>query len=412
MDSVMTERIISGCQAEVERNKQKSPPPSDFPILRIPVGRYTDEEFLTLEQRHLFGRSWLYAGFASELPTAGSFKLCEHLRRPIVLVRGDDGEIRAFYNVCRHRGAPLVNEPCGRNRMLVCQFHSWTYALNGELKHIPSGHEFPGVEKEDMGLVSVRCERWGNMIFINEDPGASPLLESLGPLSVDFADKHMDTRKAFTTRTIELPCNWKIALEGNVETYHLPRVHPNTVNTYIDHRGTFIQLYPQGHSAMYNILKTGQEAEAHNPLGFEGGNEQRINRETIPNFTIFPNMIASTAENEFVFITYWPVDAATCRLDIIYTGPDGHDDPAAPAAQQLMAIIDVTLDEDYSNMEWIQKSFASNVNGFLRAGYQERRVYHLHESIDRCIPDVPERYRVTPVLEPYETDPYATPIPL
>lgn len=68
MDSVMTERIISGCQAEVERNKQKSPPPSDFPILRIPVGRYTDEEFLTLEQRHLFGRSWLYAGFASELP--------------------------------------------------------------------------------------------------------------------------------------------------------------------------------------------------------------------------------------------------------------------------------------------------------------------------------------------------------
>lgn len=400
MDSIAAERIINGCQAEVDRYEQKTTPPADFPVLRIPVGRYTDQQFLELERRHLFGRSWLFAGFASELAEVGSYKLCEHLHRPIVLVRDNESEIRAFYNVCRHRGAPLVNEACGRSRMLVCQFHSWAYALNGDLKHIPSGHEFPGVDPKEIGLVSVRCERWGNMIFINEDPQAEPLLESLGPLLEDFADKKMDTRKAFSIKSIELPCNWKIALEGNVETYHLPRVHPSTVNTYLDHRGTYIQLYPNGHSAMYNMLKTGEEAAGQNPLGFEDGNENRINRETIPNFTIFPNMIASTAENEFVFIIYWPLSVDRSRLDIMYTGPDGHDDPDSPAAQQLMSLIGITLDEDYSNMEWIQKSFATNVNPFLRAGFQERRVYHLHESIDRWIPDVPERYRVAPAFLP------------
>jgi phenylpropionate dioxygenase-like ring-hydroxylating dioxygenase large terminal subunit len=240
----------------------------------------------------LFARSWLYAGFASELPEAGSFKLAEHLGTPVLLVRGEDDVIRAFYNVCRHRGGPLVNTPCGKSRMLVCQFHSWTYDLAGQLQHMPSGHDFPCVDKADIALVPVRCEPWGNMLFVNRDPDAPGLLDSLGPLVEDFAERNMDTRKVFKTKILILDCNWKVALEAFVETYHLARVHPNTVSNYVDQRGTYIQLYPGGHSTMYSLQILGENAAAHNPLGFEGSNEQRINRETIPGFTIFPTSSA------------------------------------------------------------------------------------------------------------------------
>jgi phenylpropionate dioxygenase-like ring-hydroxylating dioxygenase large terminal subunit len=412
MDSTLTDFIIGSCHAEVERYKQKVPPPDQFPsALTIPVCRYTDSEFFDLEQEYVFGRSWLYAGFASEVPEPGSFKLCEHLGIPVVLVRGEDGDIRAFYNVCRHRGGPLVNEPCGRSRMLVCHFHSWTYDLTGQLQHLPSGHDFPRVDKAEIALVSVRCESWGNMVFINRDPDAVPLIESLGPLVEDFAERNMDTRKVFKTRMLNLACNWKVAIEAFIETYHLARVHPNTVSNYVDQRGTYIQLYAGGHSTMYSLQILSDSAAAHNPLGFEGSNEQRINRETIPGFAIFPNIATSTAEYEFPYLMFWPIDPSHTRLEIVYTGPDGHDDPEAPAAKQLEMMIDITVDEDISNLEWIQRSFASQANEFLRSSYIERRIYHLNEAIDRCIgtENIPERYRVEPALEVFEEDPYRQP---
>ena len=207
-------------------------------------------ELFELERQRLWSKTWLYAGFANELPQAGSFKLWENAGISVILIRGRDLKVRAFYNTCRHRGGALVREECGRSRALVCKFHAWTYDLEGTLKHVPGEHDFPGLDKATHGLVPLRCELWGNMIFVNRDQAAPPLLEWLGPLVDDFADLSMDTRTAFDVRTYEMPCNWKIAIDAFVESYHLAQVHPQTVCNYVDHRGSHIDLYDNGHSTI------------------------------------------------------------------------------------------------------------------------------------------------------------------
>ena len=108
----------------------RTEPPEGFPKLPdLPLGRYTDPEFYELEHEHLWKKVWLYAAHDSELPTPGSYKLSDIAGTPVLLVRGEDGVVRAFYNACRHRGAPVVRGECGSARMLVCQYHSWGYNL-------------------------------------------------------------------------------------------------------------------------------------------------------------------------------------------------------------------------------------------------------------------------------------------
>ena len=108
----------------------------------LPLARYTDPEFFALEREHLWKKVWTIAGHTSELPAAGSYKTIDVVGAPIVVVRGEDGEVRAFFNSCRHRGAPVVREPCGTERRLRCQFHSWSYDLKGQLVAVPDQRDF------------------------------------------------------------------------------------------------------------------------------------------------------------------------------------------------------------------------------------------------------------------------------
>src|SRR5262245_33516915 len=158
--------------------RDRDGPPAGFPALPdIALGRYTDPEFFELEREYLFGTVWLYAAHDSELRGAGSYKLCDVVGNPVVLVRGQDGDVRAFRNACRHRGAPVVRDSCGTARMLVCQFHSWTYDLEGQLARVPDERDFVGLDRSQRALPRVRCERWGGWWFVSLDADAPPLLE-------------------------------------------------------------------------------------------------------------------------------------------------------------------------------------------------------------------------------------------
>ena len=112
----------------------------------------------------------------------GAYKLCDIAGAPVLLVRGEDDVVRAFYNSCRHRGAPVVRETCGVARMLTCQYHSWTYDLRGELARVPDERDFVGLSRDERALPPVRCEAWGGWYFVNLDHDAEPLLDFLGPL--------------------------------------------------------------------------------------------------------------------------------------------------------------------------------------------------------------------------------------
>ena len=140
---------------EYERNR--TGPPESFPRLPdIPARRYTDAKLFELEKEHIFKRTWLCVGHQGEMPDAGSYRLCDETGSAILIGRGKDQRFRAFYNACRHRGGPVVREPCGKAAMLRCQYHSWTYDLQGKLVSVPDERDFVDLDKSERALIPVR----------------------------------------------------------------------------------------------------------------------------------------------------------------------------------------------------------------------------------------------------------------
>jgi phenylpropionate dioxygenase-like ring-hydroxylating dioxygenase large terminal subunit len=247
MDTATVQRFLDGMKYESERTA----PPEGFPSLPdIPAGRYTDPAFLELEMTHLWRKSWLYACHIDELPEPGSYLLWRKTGSPILIVRGKDDVVRAFYNTCRHRGGPLVKSACGKADGLVCGYHGWTYNLEGKLINLRDRRDFPGLDLSQRPLIGVRCERFYNWIFINENLGAEPLLEHVHPFFEYFRQFEPECWRLVAKEAFDVNCNVKVLLDAFLEVYHLKSIHQNTVDRFLDHRGTTIALYREGHSIM------------------------------------------------------------------------------------------------------------------------------------------------------------------
>jgi len=384
----------------------RSEPPEGFPKLPdIPLGRYTDRTFHDLEREYLWKRAWLYAGHDSELPEAGSYKLCDIAGAPILLVRGDDNQVRAFYNSCRHRGAPVVRETCGTARMLICQYHSWGYDLTGELVRVPEERDFVGLQKEERALPAVRCEQWGGWWFVNLDHDAMALAEWLGPVPRIIDEVGTAPFRVIDTKHAVIRCNWKILAEGFLEVYHARTIHPQTVGARLDGRGVVISLYDHGHQSMITPLSdkalTGGRGDQRETLGvFRGATE--LFTTTNPAFGLFPHVITPLDARGFPFLVFWPQAIDQTRLDIVWFAADWGDGPMPEPEtwERRLAGFDVVMAEDYANLEPIQRSMEAAAHGGQAINYQERRIWHVHAWIDKMIgPDrIPEHLRVPDLL--------------
>jgi choline monooxygenase len=194
----------------------------------IPARWYTDPAILEAEQRSVFGRTWQYVGQADSLRTPGSYLACEVTGEPILVARGKDGGLRAFSNVCRHRGAVLC-EGAGQAPVIRCPYHAWTYSLEGRLLGTP---EFEGVENWDRSQVCLpqfQVETWGPFVFVNQDLHAPPLLETLGAIPSEIAQIGcpFDQMRFSYRRDYVVNCNWKVYIDNYLEGYHLPAAHPS-----------------------------------------------------------------------------------------------------------------------------------------------------------------------------------------
>ena len=200
----------------------------------LPAEAYISERFFALEQERVFARNWTLCGFVHELPAPGDTAPVTVAGRPIVLVRGQDGTLRAFHNVCRHRGLKLVDAPCSGRRRLVCPYHNWSYALDGRLVNATNfgGHGVHTVEGFDYqahGLVEVPCRQWHDWVFVNA-AGNEPDFEAfLSPLRPVIESLDMTTMEPlFKLDSGIFQANWKFICENFVEPYHVPVVHPET----------------------------------------------------------------------------------------------------------------------------------------------------------------------------------------
>lgn len=399
MDADYLARFRARSAAEADR----SAPPAGFPALPdIPLGRYTDPGFAQLERDLLFGRSWLYAAHDSQLPDTGSYRLVDIMGRAIVLVRGDDGEVRAFANACRHRGAPVVNEPCGTARMLVCPYHAWSFDLQGNLARVPDERDFVGLVREDRGLPAIRCERWGGWWFVNLDRDAMPLSEWLDPLPRLLSDIAASPMRVIDVKTIDLQCNWKVLAEGFLEVYHARAVHPTTVAPTLDTRGTVISLFDHGHQNMLSPVKPGTRGDGRETLRTLEHVPAVFTEHIQPAHGIFPNIISPLDARGFPFLQFWPTSTSSVRLEITWFAADWGDGPlpGEDLWRKRLERFDTLMAEDYRTIEPIQRSMEHAVHGGQVVNYQERRIWHVHAWIDKVIgPErIPEHLRVPDLL--------------
>jgi choline monooxygenase len=192
----------------------------------LPWSWYSDPEVLRREQERIFRHAWQYACPADLVTEPGAYCAGSVGDIPVVVVRGRDGTLRAFLNVCRHRGSVLAHGT-DRRETLQCHYHAWTYDLDGTLRTAPRAQREPGFDAHGIALLPLAVETWGPLVFVNPDPDAAPLGESLEPVTellareIDVEALHFRRRSEF-----ELACNWKVAVENYLECYHCPVAHP------------------------------------------------------------------------------------------------------------------------------------------------------------------------------------------
>jgi choline monooxygenase len=207
----------------------------------IPAPWYTDARIAQLELQNVFSRTWQSVGRTAQVEKPGQYVTSTIAGEPIVAVRGSDGKLRAFYNVCRHHAMTVMNEPCGHAQHMRCPYHGWTYNLEGELRGMT---EFEGVcnfDRAQNGLVPVRVETWENFIFVNLDPHAAPLRDSLGALvglakPLNFGGLKFVERRSYIQR-----CNWKVYVDNFLDGgYHVPHMHKG-LNSVLDYTNYTIE---------------------------------------------------------------------------------------------------------------------------------------------------------------------------
>ena len=407
----MDQAEIKTLRALMEYEAARTAPPPEFPSLPdLPDGRYTDPRFHQLEKDHLWRKSWLLAGHIDELPQAGSFKLWETAGQPVVLIHARSGAINAFYNTCSHRGAPVVTEPSGKRARLVCKYHGWTYDDEGQLLAVRDPEDFADLDFSCRSLRQVRCERFGNLIFVNFDRDAPSLLEWLGPIAREWEEFQFGELRLIERYTWDLHSNWKIAMEANTEVYHVKSIHPSTVAIGLDDRRNVNSFYPNGHGRMVAPNRNSEFEYAMPKPQFEIETVGEIGRTCTQSYGVFPNWVSPLGPGGFPVLLFWPNGINKCKMEVWWFGPNWGAGERPAQWDKTFEYFNQVLEEDTLFGAWIQKSHESFGFASVPLSYQEARIYWWNQSADALIgvENIPPELRVAPAIGPewiYPNDP-------
>jgi len=227
---------------------------------------------LRVEQERIFARSWQYATRAELVAEAGSMTPAWAGALPVLVVRGRDGELRAFVNVCRHRGHVLCQADA-RRETIQCPYHAWTYDLDGTLRNAPRAEREDAFDREALSLVPVSAEAWGPFVFVNPDRDAEPLASALGELPRLLADGGIEVdglRFHSRAESDEYACNWKVCAENFLECYHCSVAHPSLAKTLdvsqdayvLAHDGTLLSQFGAPRATDGGAYDTGGPVES------------------------------------------------------------------------------------------------------------------------------------------------------
>jgi phenylpropionate dioxygenase-like ring-hydroxylating dioxygenase large terminal subunit len=391
------DRALDDLAERLDAEETRSAPPTSFQALpKIPTGRYYDESFYALEVEGVWKRSWLIAAHESELPAEGDYILFDKLGLSVLITRGRDRTVKAFHNVCQHRGARLVTENVGKAKRFVCPYHAWTYTNEGTLVGVPESREFPCLDRAEHSLRPVRTESWAGLIFINLDDNAGPLVDELGPVADRLAGSPLVDMVVKKRITREVECNWKTMRDNFNETYHVPSVHPQSVAKWTLPNVNAITLFEQGHFeiALKRRMQPGDEfGGAKTVEGFHD-----MWGKAVISQDLFPNAHAVIELHTNYILLFWPLGVNRSWVEIITLGPEGDDNIEYWDA--VLAGIDQVLSEDLELLSNIQRSMKGGALAGVTLGYMERGIFWYQQELDRRIglDRIPATLRIDPVL--------------
>lgn len=291
----------------------------------LPNRFYTDEALFAEEKRRIFAAGWSGIGFAQDAANPGDVVPLEFLGTPLIAARGQDNKLRVFQNVCRHRGMTLVREKCENTRLIRCPYHSWSYDLAGALKatpHVggPGKHDHPDIRKPDLGLFEVPAHEYLGVIFVNLSGDAPPFAEHAAELLARWEefDLPLFSAGSASSLSLEVACNWKLAVENYCESYHLPFIHPD-LNRYSKLEDHYHIEQPGKFSGQGSRVYAPQLGEDGRRLpDFPGtGNSWATQAEYI---SFFPNVLFGVQRDHAFALLLSPQahDRTTERLEIFY----------------------------------------------------------------------------------------------
>ena len=352
----------------------------------------------------MFGRNWLFVAHVDELPEPGDVVLLDQFPAPVMLVRGEDRRVRAFYNTCRHRAHRWWREPRAKVKTrLVCQYHSWSYDLRDGCGAFPIAKIFRISTRAASGSASSIATRGRGWVFINFDRNATPLREFLAPIlrnmDDEIGDGAADHQSRFVHKSVTpLRGNWKLATDANIETYHVNTVHRETLSSVLDQKATAIWLLANGHSRMFNGQRYSIER---NPTMPRFAQVNAVTNEGVYAYLIYPNTVIVISPLLIFTTQAWPLSPGEMRYDAYYLMAAPISDHNRPRYERMIAATERILQEDLGNLAFMQDSFEAGTIESIPLNYQERRIYHLHETIDRSIGEelISPRMRVPAILE-------------
>ena len=272
-------------------------------------GRYfTSPEIFALESEKIFQQRWLCVGRESQIARLGDYFLQQVGSESIIILRDRSDRVRAFYNVCRHRGTRLCEEPRGQfSGTIQCPYHAWTYTLDGRLIGAPSADTIEDFDKADWPLHQVAIASWEGFLFINLADDPEPFEEAYALLAGRFSRFNLPSLTAYRRIDYQLACNWKFVVQNYSECYHCPLVHPALVKLSPPtsgendlYRGPFLGGYMEIVDASQSLTMSGRSC------GAMVGDLPDEDLKRVYYYSLFPNMLLSLHPDYVMYHTIWP----------------------------------------------------------------------------------------------------------
>lgn len=337
----------------------------------LPPAAYTSQAWFDAEREQLFEHIWNFVALVHDVPEPGDFVTASVGRASIIIVRGKDGEIRAFHNMCRHRGLQIVDGSGSCPKGFVCPYHRWNYATDGRLRSVPQRDEFPELELGELGLLAARCEIWKGMVYVNLDDGAPSLVEWLGDFPSKFERFHPERLVELHRVRHEVAANWKLYVENHVDWLHLWYLHADTLDMYDHPNG---ERFEFGHHWSSFEGRVGGVTEEPGDVGLVPLPDLEPDDRRNGAHLVFPNQPLLTHAGYWVVLQAHPIDPANCEIEIRVLGVEGGD------MTEFAPMLDVVMREDYAAAEAIQRNAASPAFevGPIATDY-EREIMRFHQ---------------------------------